>query len=114
MSTPLTRLLDTLRQHAKIEREKGTYFENLILTWLRQEPFYRDCYKHVWTWAEWVKSGDTRATSFDAQDDGIDLVAETQQNEMHAIQCKFYDADYRLQKKEGLRGSVWVQSGVFG
>ena len=100
MSTPLTHLLDTLRQSAQSEREKGTYFENLILTWLRQEPFYRDCYKHVWTWAEWVKSGDTRATSFDARDDGIDLVAETQQNEMHAIQCKFYDADYRLQKKD--------------
>ena len=35
MSTPLTHLLDTLRQSAQSEREKGTYFENLILTWLR-------------------------------------------------------------------------------
>jgi murein DD-endopeptidase MepM/ murein hydrolase activator NlpD len=37
----------------------------------------------------------------DARDTGIDLVARTQgTNEFHAIQCKQYSEDYRVQKKD--------------
>jgi predicted helicase len=35
---------------------------------------------------------------FDSRDTGIDLVAKTSTGEHHAIQCKLYDEDYRLQK----------------
>jgi predicted helicase len=34
----------------------------------------------------------------DGHDTGIDLVAKTSTGEYHAIQCKLYDEDYRLQK----------------
>ncbi|WP_235048297.1 DEAD/DEAH box helicase [Xanthomonas cassavae] len=78
------------------EREKGTYFEELILAYLRNEATYRDLYRQVWTWAEWAP-----AHGFSAKDDGIDLVAEEAGTvAIHAIQCKFYDPDYRLQKKD--------------
>ncbi|MBH1673273.1 hypothetical protein I5U90_09505 [Stenotrophomonas maltophilia] len=47
--TVLETLLDTLRQSSMTEREKGTYFEELILAYLRNEATYRDLYAKVWT-----------------------------------------------------------------
>lgn len=94
--TELAQLLAIYRNSAMSEREKGTYFEELILAYLRNEATYRDLYRQVWTWAEWAP-----ANGFTAKDDGIDLVAEVAgTGEIHAIQCKFYDSDYKLQKKD--------------
>ena len=93
--TELAKLLATYRASAMSEREKGTYFEGLIVAYLRNEATYKDLYRQVWTWAEWAP-----ANGFTAKDDGIDLVAEVAgTGEIHAIQCKFYDPDYKLQKK---------------
>ena len=92
--TPLQNLLNTYRQASVTEREKGTYFEELIRTYLRNEATYRDLYSKVWTYAEWA-----REQGLDARDTGIDLVAQTQgTGEYHAIQCKFYAEDYRVQR----------------
>ncbi len=89
-------LLDSYCQAAQSEREKGTYFEDLILCYLRNEATYRDLYSHVWTYAEWAN-----AQGLDKRDAGIDLVAKTHgTGEFHAIQCKFYAADYQLQKAD--------------
>ena len=89
----LRSLLDTFRTASVTEREKGTYFEELILCYLRNEATYRDLYAQVWTYAEWAKQ-----QGMDSRDAGIDLVAQTATGEFHAIQCKFYAEDYRLQK----------------
>ena len=92
--TPLQNLLNTYRQASVTEREKGTYFEELICTYLRNEATYRDLYSKVWTYADWA-----REQGLDARDTGIDLVAQMQgTGEYHAIQCKFYAEDYRIQK----------------
>jgi len=94
--TALSKLLDTFRRTAVSEREKGTYFEEVILAYLRTEATYRDLYSNVWTWAEWAP-----ANGFSAKDDGIDLVAQAAgSGEIHAIQCKFYDANYKLRKED--------------
>ena len=92
--TALQKLLQTYRHASLTEREKGTYFEDLICTYLRNEATYRDLYSRVWTYADWA-----REHGLDARDTGIDLVAQTQGTaEYHAIQCKFYAEDYRIQK----------------
>ena len=94
--TALERLLESYRSAAVSEREKGTYFEELILCYLQNEATYRDLYAKVQTWADWATDN-----GFSAKDDGIDLVAEVAQTgEVHAIQCKFYAPDYKLQKKD--------------
>lgn len=96
MTAALIRLLDTYREAAASEREKGSYFEELILAYLRTEPSYADLYAEVWTYADWA-----RIQGQDARDTGIDLVARTRgTNEFHAIQCKLYASDYKLQKKD--------------
>jgi len=89
-------LLNTYRKTAQTEREKGTYFEELIRVYLRHEPTYRDLYSDVWTWSDWAK-----LQGIDARDTGIDLVAKTHgTEEFHAIQCKLYAEDHVLSKKD--------------
>ena len=89
-------ILNTYRQAAQTEREKGTYFEELFCTYLRNEATYKDLYSDVWTYAQWAK-----LQGKDAKDAGIDLVAKTRDtNEYHAIQCKFYAPDYTVKKSD--------------
>lgn len=96
MSTALTRLLDTFRSAAVTEREKGTYFEELIVCYLRNEAAYRDRYSEVWTFSQWAE-----LQGMDKRDTGIDLVARTRgTGELHAIQCKLYAPDYKVQKAD--------------
>ena len=94
--TALSQLLDTYRNAAASEREKGTYFEELIVCYLRNEATYKDLYSDVWTYAQWAElQGQPK------NDTGIDLVAKTADTgEFHAIQCKLYAPTYRLQKSD--------------
>jgi predicted helicase len=88
-------LLASFRTSAQTNREAGTYFEELIVQYLRNEPSYRDLYREVLSWTEFAKR-----QGLDARDVGIDLVAETHAHAFHAVQCKLYDADYKLQKSD--------------
>lgn len=89
----LQELLAKYRHLSQTEREKGTYFEKLILDYLTNEASYKDLYTKVWTYADWA-----REQGFNEQDAGIDLVARTTTGEFHAVQCKLYADDYTLQK----------------
>jgi len=92
----LQTLLENFRKDSQTEREKGTYFEELITLYFKYEPSYQDLYSNVWTYSDWA---DIQALT--KRDTGIDLVAQTHgTNEFHAIQCKFYAADYRIQKSD--------------
>ena len=94
--TALEKLLDAYRNAAVTEREKGTYFEELTICYLRNEATYKDLYSDVWTYAEWAE-----IQGLDKQDTGIDLVAKTRgTDEFHAIQCKLYAEDHTLQKSD--------------
>lgn len=94
--TPLTSVLTSFRTAAVTEREKGTYFEELILVYLRHEAAYRDLYSNVQTYSDWALQ-----QGIDKRDTGIDLVASTQgTGEFHAIQCKFFAEDYKIQKSD--------------
>lgn len=98
--TALTNLLNTFRTTAKTEREKGTYFENLVQIYLRNEPKYQDLYKTVWLWEEWRSERVGQGDQDPGKDTGIDLVAVTHLGEHHAIQAKFWDDERTLYKKD--------------
>ncbi len=53
--TALSHLLDTYRQAAASEREKGTYFEDLIVCYLRNDATYKDLTSDVWTYGQWAE-----------------------------------------------------------
>jgi predicted helicase len=94
--TNLREIIANYRGAAATEREKGTYFEELILCYLRNEATYRDYYSQVWSYADWAKE-----QGIDKRDAGIDLVAKTAgTNEFHAIQCKLYTEDYAVRKED--------------
>lgn len=95
----LSQILDAYRHTSQTEREKGTYFEELIRTYFRYEATYADLYEQVWLYSDWAKEHPEFGLS--ARDTGIDLVAKTKgTDEYHAIQCKCYAEDYRVQKKD--------------
>ena len=94
--TALNNLLNKYREVSKTEREKGTYFEELIRTYFRYEATYKDLYSDVWLYSDWAE-----IKGLDKRDTGIDLVAKTSgTDEYHAIQCKFYAEDYKVKKPD--------------
>ncbi|TPG52513.1 damage-inducible protein [Roseomonas nepalensis] len=90
-------LLARYRASAATEREKGTYFERLVATWMRSAPTQRDLYSRVLTFAEWAKE-----RGEDATDTGIDLVAQLADapDAWCAVQCKFYKEGHRLRMED--------------
>lgn len=92
----LTALLDTFRNRAQTEREKGTYFEELVRLYLMNEPMYRDLYGEVLTYADWALR-----ERRDGRDVGIDLIGiERSTGSVHAIQCKLYAAAHRVSRED--------------
>ena len=90
----IDRILQSYRDAAVTEREKGTYFERLALAFFKNDPVQAEEYVEVWTWAEWAKVSER-----DGKDIGIDLVAKLRNEDgFAAIQAKFYAADVRIQK----------------
>jgi len=52
--TPLQLLLEEYRVTSQTEREKGTYFEELVVTYLRHEATYKELYSSVWLYSDWA------------------------------------------------------------
>jgi len=99
--TALQNLLKTLRQNSQTNREQGTYFEDLAIQYFKNEPFYQNLYSQVLSYSNWADEQNLAGQKIDRRDTGIDLVATTHgTNEFHAIQCKFYEETYRIQKSD--------------
>lgn len=104
--TALTALLDSYRQTALSEREKGTYFERLLQTYFKNEPSYKDLFAgQVYLWEEWRTQRMQQGHADPGMDTGIDLVAieDVADNpRIFAIQAKFYAEDAKLYKSSGI------------
>lgn len=100
-ASPLQKILAKYRASSQTEREKGSYFEELIRTYFRYEASYADLYADVWLFADWAKEIGTPEFGISAKDTGIDLVARTRgTEEYHAIQCKCYDEHHRIMRRD--------------
>ena len=87
------RLLDALYFGALDERDKGDKFERLMRSYLMTDPAWASQFSHVWLWSDYPgRNG--------RPDTGIDLVAEETTGDRVAIQCKFYDPDHVVGKKD--------------
>ena len=82
--TAIDRILQSYRDAAVTEREKGTYFERLALVFFLNDPVQAEEYDAISTWGDWAK-----ANGWDAKDVGIDLVAKLRNEDgFAAIQAK--------------------------
>ena len=94
--SPLDDLLQTYRDAAITQREKGTYLERLACAYLAADPVQVEEYSDVWPWSDWAAEN-----GWNGKDVGIDLVAKLRNEEgFAAIQCKFYNAQHRIQKAD--------------
>ena len=75
------------------EHDKGMRFERLMRAYLLTEPKYAAILRNVWLWEDFFAREELGST-----DTGIDLVAETTNDEFWAVQCKFYDSSSTIDK----------------
>ena len=74
--------LDGIRKRHKADLARGTEFEHLTKLFLEKDSIFSDVFKNVEHWSKWDGN--------DGRDTGIDLVAESVDGSMWAVQCKFY------------------------
>jgi superfamily II DNA or RNA helicase len=71
---------------------RGQQFERICKWFLETDPVYAAQLKHVWLWKDWPGRW--------GADAGIDLVAETTDGKLWAIQAKAYAPEYRIKKSD--------------
>src|SRR5712691_12051993 len=71
---------------------RGREFERLCAWLLRTAPEYRAQLREVWLWDQWPGRW--------AADAGIDLVVETRDGGLWAVQAKHYDPAYAIKKAD--------------
>ena len=69
----------------KVQRERGTLFEKLVKTYLKNEPTYQNLYENVWLLNEVPDY-----YGIPKKDTGVDLVAKQYNGDLIAIQAKYY------------------------
>jgi superfamily II DNA or RNA helicase len=72
--------------------EFGRDFEWLCKWYLENAAIYRGQFRKVWRWSEWPDCW--------GRDCGIDLIAETHDGEVYAIQCKAVSQEHTVTKAE--------------
>ena len=92
MSISFLEVLEQIRAIADSEVQKGRIFERLMRKFFAEDPWYKERFSNVWLWSEWA----AQQRGFDAQDTGIDLVAEEREGGFCAVQCKCYAPDTRI------------------
>jgi len=73
-------------------RVRGKQFEHVCKWFLENDPYYRDTVRKVWLWDDWEHRW--------GGDAGIDLVVEDSDGKLWAVQCKAYDPDHAVTKKD--------------
>lgn len=69
--------------------DKGKVFERLTQLYLKTHPEYRTKLKHVWRAKDELPPTVRKKIGLPRADEGIDLVAETRDGALWAVQCKF-------------------------
>ena len=88
--------IEKIREQARDEVEKGGWFENLTKLMLAGLPEYE--LDQIHHWSDWPQR--QKATNLDGRDIGIDLVARRKDGQYVAIQCKFFNEDHRVAKRD--------------
>lgn len=87
------KVINRYRNQSYSEADKGNRFERLMQAMLLTIPPYCDEFQQVWLWSEFPFR-----QSISLHDSGIDLVAQTNEGNYWAIQCKCYRANAKIDK----------------
>ena len=86
------------------EKDKGDVFEHLVRAYLLLDPEYATKLRSVWLLKD-VPSALRKKLRLPADDQGIDLIAETNTGEYWAIQCKY--------REDTVRSVPWREISTF-
>jgi superfamily II DNA or RNA helicase len=89
--------------------QQGDAFERLTQLYLKIQPEYQSKLKNVWRWSE-VPDEIRARLGLPATDEGIDILAETHQGDLWAIQCKFHSNPDRAVTRQELGTFVALAS----
>lgn len=89
MDAPRGNTLDTLLNSLSSD---GKDFEVLCRWYLENEPLWKSVFRKVWLWHEWPDRW--------GRDRGIDLIAETLDGRLFAIQAKNYGSEHSITKSD--------------
>ena len=90
--TTISDLLALFRAASSNTTTLGRYFEKFCRGWLAESGEFPEIVQ-LWLWNDWPRRGNV-------PDIGIDVVAETNEGEFYAIQCKFYDEEGAIPKEQ--------------
>ena len=88
-------ILADIRANSPTERTKGDNFERLFCKTAKHIPELEIA--DIWRWADWPELAKYR---FDGRDDGVDLVAQLNNGDLVAVQCKCYAEDRKIGKED--------------
>jgi len=81
--------------------QQGDAFERLTQLYFQTQPEYQSKLRNVWRWIE-VPDEVRARLGLPASDEGIDLLAETHQGDLWAVQCKFHSNPDRAVTRQEL------------
>src|SRR5699024_8489678 len=88
-------LIQEIDEEEREQRNRGTLFELLVVTYLKNEPAYIRLFENVWMLANVPEE-----YQVPKKDTGVDLVAKKRgSDELVAIQCKYYDKSIKIRKE---------------
>jgi len=83
---------ELFRSLSSDEHRRGHQFEGICKWFLENDPQYRYQIKRVWLWDDWPGRW--------GRDKGIDLIAETHDGELWAVQSKAYALTHSVTKND--------------
>lgn len=78
-------LVKQIDDNLETQRDRGTAFEHMVVSYLKNEPTYKQKFKNVW-----MLSDVPAKYNISHQDTGVDIVAEDYNGNLTAVQAKFY------------------------
>lgn len=104
------KLVEKINNNADNQRDRGTYFEYLTKSYLKNEPTYQNEFKNVWLINEVPEE-----YGIPKYDIGVDLVAEKVTGGLVAVQAKFYKNEIRKKDIDSFLGELgkdYYDSGI--
>ncbi|GAB3051735.1 DEAD/DEAH box helicase [Virgibacillus ainsalahensis] len=88
-------LIKEIDDKQREQRDRGTLFELLVITYLENEPMYKRLFDQIW-----MLSDVPAEYHIPKKDTGVDLVARKRETgELVAVQCKYYSKDTVIRKE---------------
>lgn len=92
-------------------KQKGDAFERLTKHYLQNDPKYATKLKQVWLYNE-IPSSVFKKLNLPSKDQGIDLIAETNDGDYWAIQCKYLEDETKSLPWRALSTFIGLTFGV--